>query len=98
MAGEMAIRGAGLMMAVREGSEIGEPWAPAHGCQEEEKSGKIPPLCAAGNDQKSGFPWGGACCRLEKRKRSGELSSCFSAEREGSNGLGPGGAAGCLPL
>ena len=28
-------------MAVREGSEIGEPWAPAHGCQEEEKSGKI---------------------------------------------------------
>jgi hypothetical protein len=41
MAGEMAMRGAGLMMAVREGSEIGEPWA--HGCQEEEKSGTIPP-------------------------------------------------------
>jgi hypothetical protein len=52
MVREMAMRGAGLMMAVREGSEIGEPWAPAHGCQEEEKSGKIPPLCAAGNDQK----------------------------------------------
>jgi hypothetical protein len=40
MVREMAMRGAGLMMAVREGSEIGEPWAPAHGCQEEEKSGK----------------------------------------------------------
>ena len=33
MAGEMAMRGAGLMMAVREGSEIGEPWAPAYGRQ-----------------------------------------------------------------
>jgi hypothetical protein len=46
MVREMAMRGAGLMMAVREGSEIGEPWAPAHGCQEEEKSGKILPVCS----------------------------------------------------
>jgi hypothetical protein len=44
MAGEMAMRGEGLMMAVGEGSEIEEPWAPAHGCEEEEKSGKIPLL------------------------------------------------------
>jgi len=53
MAGEMAMRGAGLMMAVREGSEIGEPWAPAHGCQEEEKSRKILlPGCVAGDHKK----------------------------------------------
>ena len=37
--------GGGRLVSVREGSEIGEPWAPAHGCEEEEKSGKIPPPC-----------------------------------------------------
>ena len=52
MVREMAMRGAGLMMAVIEGSEIGEPWAPAHGCQEEEKYGKILLYFVAGDEQK----------------------------------------------
>ena len=63
------------------------------------KSPPKSPLVCSWRWQEIGVPpWGGACCRLEKRKRSGGLSSWFSAEREGSNGLGPGGAAGCLPL
>ena len=41
--GKQKIKVGGRLVSVREGSEIGEPWAPAHGCEEEEKSRKILP-------------------------------------------------------
>ena len=56
---------------------------------------KTPPMTSLGMRRNRGSPHEeGPPLSARNKEMSGGLSSRFSAEKEGSNGLGPGGAAG----